>query len=84
MQLTPVVLFGESQESDTTEAMQHAGAVRHSLGRGRKGKTTSTGGRLSLFSQGGATVSLTTRLRVRGIREASYLKGGLWTRQGKH
>ena len=35
------------------------------------------GGRLPLFSQGRATVSLTTRLSARGIREASYLKGGL-------
>ena len=32
----------------------------------------------ALFRQGGATVSLKTRLSARGIREASYLKGGLW------
>ena len=36
------------------------------------------GGKLALFRQGGATVSLKTRLSARGIREASYLKGGLW------
>ena len=28
----------------------------------------------------GATVSLRTKLSSRGIREASYLKGGLWKR----
>ena len=32
-------------------------------------------GRLPLFRQGGATVSLRTRMSMRGIREASYLKG---------
>ena len=36
------------------------------------------GGRLSLFRQGGVTVSLTTRLSATVVREASYLKGGLW------
>ena len=36
------------------------------------------GGRLPLFRQGGATVSLMTRLSARVIREVSYLKGGLW------
>ena len=34
------------------------------------------GTRSPLFRQGGVTVSLMTRLRARGIREASYIKGG--------
>ena len=37
------------------------------------------GSRLPLFRQGGAAAGLMTRLSMRGIREASYLKGGLWT-----
>ena len=43
-----------------------------------KKKRYFNGDRLPLFSQGRATVGLKTRLSARGIREASYLKGGLW------
>ena len=39
-------------------------------------------GRLPLFRQGGATVSLMTRLSARGIRESSYLKGGCGSDKG--
>ena len=49
------------------------------MGLRQKRKDDLNGGRLPLFRQGEATVSLTTRLSMRGIREASYLKGGLWT-----
>ena len=44
----------------------------------QKRRDNLNGGRLPLFRQGGATVGL--RLSARGIREASYLKGGLWKR----
>ena len=48
--------------------------------RQKREKDDLNGGRLPLFRQGGVTVGLTTRLSTRGIREASYLKGGLWKR----
>ena len=35
---------------------------------------------IPLFTQGGVTVNLTTRLSMRRIREASYLREGLWKR----
>ena len=57
--------------------------VRYSFGEAEKKGDDLKGGRLPLFRQGGVTVSLTTRLSKRGIREASYLKGGLWKRYGK-
>ena len=50
--------------------------VRYSSGRGRKGGEMEV--RLPLLRQGGATFSLMSRLSMGGIREASYLKGGLW------
>ena len=55
--------------------------VRYSLGQGRKeGETTSTEVGSLYSGKEGVTVGLTTRLSSRGIREASYLKGGLWKR----
>ena len=55
--------------------------VRYSSGRGRKeGETTSTEIGYLYSGKEGATVSLMTRLSARVIREASYLKGGLWKR----
>ena len=55
--------------------------VRYSSGRGRKGgETTSTEIGYLYSGKEGTTVGLMTRLSVRGIREASYLKGGLWKR----
>ena len=52
--------------------------VRYSSGRGRKGETTSTEVGYLYSGKEGTTVGRMTRLSVRGIREASYLKGGLW------
>ena len=54
--------------------------VRYSSGPRQKRRDDLNGGGLPLFRQGGATVGLMTRLSARGIREASYLKGGLWKR----
>ena len=60
------------------DAMILVFCVRYSSGRGRKeGKTIST--EVGYLYSGKATVGLTIRLSARGIREASYLKGGLWT-----
>ena len=46
------------------------------MGLRQKRKDDLNRSRLPLFRQGGVTVGQTTRPSMRGIREASYLKGG--------
>ena len=51
--------------------------VRYSSGRGRKRKDDLNRSRLPLFRQGGATVSLMTRLSVERIQGGSIFAGRL-------
>ena len=51
---------------------------KDSSGRDRKGETTSTEVGYLYLGKEGETGGLRTRLSARGIKEASYLKGGLW------